>query len=62
MVDKKRYEKRELKVRVAYDILKRRNMNFRLLVNEINKGGIHFIKPEEWDILTEIVECKFLIM
>lgn len=48
-------------MRVAYDILKRRNMNFRLLVNEINKGGIHFIKPEEWDILTEIVECKFVI-
>ena len=45
-VDKKRYEKRELKVRLAYDILKRRNMNFRLFVSEINKGGIHFIKPD----------------
>lgn len=52
LVDKKRYEKRELKVRIAYDILKRRNMNFRFAVNEINKGGVHFIKPEEWDILT----------
>lgn len=52
LVDKKRYEKRELKVRIAYEILKRRNMNFRLLVNEINKGGFHLIKSDEWDVLT----------
>lgn len=37
-------------------------MNFRLLVNEINKGSIHFIRSDEWDILTEIVECTFKII
>lgn len=52
LVDKKRYEGLELKVRLAYDILKRRNTNFRYLVNDINKGGVHLIKPDEWDILT----------
>lgn len=51
-MDKKRYEALELKVRLAYDILKRRNTNFRYLVNDINKGGVHLIKPDEWDILT----------
>jgi hypothetical protein len=60
LVDKKRYEKLELKVRTAYEILKRRNTGLRQLVNEINKGGFHFIRSEEWDILTEIVECNYL--
>jgi hypothetical protein len=39
LVDKKRYEKLELKIRITVDILKRRTLSFSSRINEINKGN-----------------------
>lgn len=46
LVDKKRYEKLELKIRITVDILRRRVLSFSSKVNEINKGNFLTITPE----------------
>jgi hypothetical protein len=47
-----------LKVRVVYDILKRRLVSMSELVNSINNGLFTLITPEEWEIITETIDCK----
>lgn len=56
LVDKKRYEKLELKIRITVDILRRRVLSFSSRINEINKGNFLTITPEEWEIITETTE------
>jgi hypothetical protein len=59
-VDKTRYIGFELKMRVILDILRRRNLSFAELSNNINNGVFPVITPEEWEIITETTECKSL--
>lgn len=53
LVDKKRYDKLELKVRIVYDILRRRVTKLSNIVNQINKGQYTMITADEWAIITE---------
>ena len=53
LVDKKRYDKLELKVRIVYDILRRRVTKLSNIVNHINKGQYTMITADEWAIITE---------
>jgi hypothetical protein len=46
-----------VKVRVVFDILKRRLVSMGELVNSINNGLFTLITPEEWEIITETIEC-----
>jgi hypothetical protein len=48
LVDRSRYKGLELKIRVVFDIIKRRLMSLTELVNNINNGIFTVITPEEW--------------
>jgi hypothetical protein len=52
LVDKARYKNLEIKIRVIYNILKRRMASFTELVSQINNGVYPIITPEEWEIIT----------
>ena len=53
LVDKKRYEGLELKIRITADILRRRTLKFSSNINLINRGEFSTITAEEWAIITE---------
>lgn len=55
LVDKGRYQGLELKIRIIFDILKRRLLSFTDTVNTINNGFFPVITPEEWEIITETI-------
>ena len=50
-----------MKVRVAFEVLKRRTQSFGMTANNVNKGIFPVIMPEEWAILTETAERNAII-
>ena len=52
LTDKARYANLELKIRITYEILKRRSASFGAQVNSINKGQFPAITPDEWGVIT----------
>jgi tubulin monoglycylase TTLL3/8 len=46
LIDKKRYHKLETKIRIAYEVLKRRVLGFGALLQSVNQGQFPVITPE----------------
>lgn len=56
LLDKTRYKGLELKIRITYEILKKRTLSFANTINAINKGQFLAINPEDWGIITETTQ------
>jgi hypothetical protein len=48
-------------MRVIYDIVKRKLISMTELINSINNGSFNVITPEEWEIITETIECRIVL-